>query len=78
MASKRKITRVKPLFGNRRSHSMKATRHKFKPNLQKKRIYIPEEKRWVSVRLTTRELRTIDKIGFLNFCKRNGINVRRL
>ena len=29
MASKRKITRVKPLFGNRRSHSMKATRHKF-------------------------------------------------
>ncbi len=78
MASKRKITQVKPLFGNRRSHSMKATRHKFKPNLQRKRIYIPEEERWVSVRLSTSELRTIDKIGFLEFCKRNDINVRRL
>ncbi len=57
---------------------MKATRHKFKPNLQRKRIYIPEEDRWVRVRLSTQELRTIDKIGFLAFCKRNGINVRRL
>ena len=78
MASRHKITQVKPLFGNRRSHSMKATRHKFKPNLQRKRIYIPEEERWVRVRLSTSELRTIDKIGFLQFCKRNGINVRRL
>ncbi|MEE9393610.1 MAG: 50S ribosomal protein L28 [Planctomycetota bacterium] len=35
----------------------------FKPNLQKKRIFVPELNRWVTVRLTTRALKTIDRDG---------------
>lgn len=35
----------------------------FKPNLQKKRIFVPELNRWVTVRLTTRALKTINTKG---------------
>ena len=35
----------------------------FKPNLQKKRIWVPELNRWVTVRLTARALKTIDRDG---------------
>jgi large subunit ribosomal protein L28 len=35
----------------------------FKPNLQKKRIYVPELKRWVTVRLTAKALKTINRDG---------------
>ena len=52
----KKITSTKPLFGNRRSHALNATKHAFKPNLQT--VTINGKK----YRLTARELRTINKI----------------
>lgn len=39
------------------------TRRRFLPNLMKKRIWIPEEKRFVTLRLCTQALRTLDKLG---------------
>ena len=51
----KKITEKKPLFGNRRSHALNATKHAFKPNLQT--VTINGEK----VKLTARELRTLNK-----------------
>ena len=72
MAGKRKITQVKPQFGNNRSHSMKATRRQFKPNIQSKRIWVPEAGRFVRVQVTAQELKTIDKIGLDEFMKRQG------
>lgn len=72
MASKRKISTVKPQFGNRRSHSLKATRHQFKPNYQSKRLWVPELEKYVRVKVTAGELRTIDKIGLREFLKRQG------
>ncbi len=78
MPSKRKITQRKPQFGNRRSHSMKATRHKFKLNMLNKRIFVPEIGRHVRVQVTARELRTIDKIGLVAFLKRQGITLESL
>ncbi len=53
----KKITDTKPLFGNRRSHALNATKHAFKPNLQT--ITINGKKYKVSAR----ELRTIKKIN---------------
>ncbi len=53
----KKITDTKPLFGNRRSHALNATKHTFKPNLQT--ITINGKKYKVSAR----ELRTINKIN---------------
>jgi len=52
----RKATEKKPLFGNRRSHSLRATRHAQKPNLQKVTLENGEK-----VRITARELRTLKK-----------------
>ncbi|MBE6160437.1 MAG: 50S ribosomal protein L28 [Lactobacillales bacterium] len=52
----RKATEKKPLFGNRRSHSLRATRHAQRPNLQKVTLENGEK-----VRITARELRTLKK-----------------
>jgi large subunit ribosomal protein L28 len=78
MSGKHKITSKKPQFGNHRSFSMRATRRKFLPNLQNKRFYVPEIDAWVSVRVSVAELRTIDKIGMIEFCNRRGIAIKSL
>ncbi|MBE0690476.1 MAG: 50S ribosomal protein L28 [Anaerolineae bacterium] len=78
MPGRKKITGVKPMFGNQRSFSMRATRRKYHPNLQTKKFYVPELDRRVEVRVTAGEIRTIDKIGFLVFLKRRGVKVERL
>ncbi len=57
------ITGKKPLTGNHVSHANNRVKRRQYPNLQKKRIYIPEEKRWVTVRISARALRTINKNG---------------
>lgn len=72
MASKRKITMTKPQFGNNRPFSLKATRRMWKPNLQYKRLYVPELGETVRVRVTAKEIKTIDKIGLNEFLKRQG------
>ena len=54
-----KRTRV----GNNVSHAHNKTKRKFKPNLQKKRYYLPEEDRWVTIKLSTSVMRTINKKG---------------
>ncbi len=78
MASRRSISTVKPQFGNNRSHSLKATRRQFKPNYQNKRLWVPEFERFVRVRLTAKELRTIDKIGLHKFMARQGRSIKEL
>lgn len=78
MASRRKITQTKPMFGQSRSKAFNTVKRKFKPNLQWKRIWVPEVERFVRVRVTTRELKTIDKIGLPEFCRRNGIKFESL
>lgn len=75
MAGRRKVTGVKPLFGNNRSHSMKATRRKWEPNLQRKRFYIASADQWVRLKVTAKEIKTIDKIGIVEFLKRQGRTV---
>ncbi|MCY3906793.1 MAG: 50S ribosomal protein L28 [Anaerolineaceae bacterium] len=78
MASRRSISTVKPQFGNNRSHSLKATRRQFRPNYQNKRLWVPELDRFVRVRLTAKELRTIDKIGLREFMARQGRKIEEL
>ena len=78
MSSKRKITKVKPQFGQSRSKSFNTVKRKFKPNLQNKRIYVPELDRFVRVQITTKELKTIDKIGLREFMKRQGLKLESL
>lgn len=53
----KKITNKKPLFGNRRSHSLRATRHAQKPNLQQVTL-----EDGTKVVVSARELRTMRKV----------------
>lgn len=78
MASKRKITGTKPLFGQSRSKAFNTSKRQFKPNLQNKRIYVPEVDKWVRVKVTAKEIKTIDKIGLVEFLKRQNISLKSL
>lgn len=70
------LTGKKAQFGNNVSFSINKTRRRFDVNLSKKRFYIPEEDRWVTLRISTRALKTINKKGIsavLKEAKQNGI-----
>ena len=58
--------------GNRVSHSKRRTRHSFLPNLHKKRLFSAEKKRFFTLRVSTKALRTIDKLGLDAYCKKVG------
>jgi large subunit ribosomal protein L28 len=60
----------RPISGNHVSHSNHKTRRKFYPNLQKKRFFIPETGKWVTLKVTTRVLRTINKLGIYAYLKK--------
>jgi large subunit ribosomal protein L28 len=57
------ITGKRTIVGNRVSHSNRKTKRTFQPNLQTKRFYLAEEKRWVILKVSTSAMRTINKIG---------------
>ena len=63
MARVCEITGKKAMVGNNVSHSNKRTKRTFQPNLFSKRLYLAEEDRWVSLRVSAAGLRTIDKKG---------------
>lgn len=67
------ITGKKGLVGNQVSHSNRKKLVKQLPNLQKKRFYVPEEDRWVTIRLSNQGLRTLNKRGVLSIVKELGI-----
>jgi len=57
------ITGKKAMFGNNVSFSINKTRRRFDVNLTKQRFYIPEEDRWITLRVSTRALKAINKKG---------------
>jgi large subunit ribosomal protein L28 len=71
MARKCDITGKGTQTGNNVSHSHRKTRRTFKANVHKKRIFLEDEKRWVTMNLSTRALRTIQKIGIKSLLKKN-------
>ena len=63
MARECMITGKKPLVGNHVSHANNKTKRRFLPNLQRRRVWVESQNRYISLRLTTSALRTIDKNG---------------
>ena len=57
------VTGKRPVSGNNVSHANNRTRRRFLPNLHYRRFWVESEKRWVSLRLSSQGLRTIDKKG---------------
>ena len=57
------VTGKKPMFGNNVSHANNKSRRRFNVNLQKKRFWLPDEKRYITLRVSTKGMRIIDKKG---------------
>ena len=69
------ITGKRPRTGNNVSHANNKTKRRFYPNLQKKRFYIPEEDKWITLKVSTSVLRTINRNGItavLKKARQNG------
>lgn len=64
------ITGKRPRVGNNVSHANNKTKRKFYPNLHKKRFYLPEEDRWITLKVSTSALRTINKNGITAVLKK--------
>lgn len=58
------------------SHSNIKTPRWQKVNVQRRRIWVPELNRFVSLKVTTRDIRSIDKVGALEYAKRHGLTLR--
>lgn len=57
------LTGKKPMSGNNVSHSKRRTKRKFYPNLLVKKFYMPEEDRWITLKISAAALRTVNKKG---------------
>ena len=76
MSRKCMLTGKGPMSGNNVSHAHNKTRRVQVPNLQWKRIYVPELDRTIRLRLTTRALRTIDKKGLMAYLRDEGLKLK--
>jgi large subunit ribosomal protein L28 len=75
MSRRCSISGVTHQNGNRVSHANNKTHHKFESNLQSKRLFVAELGKYVRVRVSTRVLRTIDKLGFIGALKKHNLTV---
>jgi large subunit ribosomal protein L28 len=57
------VTGKRPMTGNTVSHANNKTKRRFLPNIQNRRFWVPEENRFVSLKVSTRGIRIIDKLG---------------
>ena len=57
------VTGKRPITGNNVSHANNKTRRRFLPNIQSHRFWVESEKRFVTLKLSTKGMRTIDKRG---------------
>ena len=57
------LTGKRAMVGNNVSHAMNKTKRKFSVNLVKKRFYLPEEDRWITLKVSTSAIKTISKNG---------------
>ncbi|MBU6159059.1 MAG: 50S ribosomal protein L28 [Bacteroidetes bacterium] len=69
MARVCQLTGKVPVTGNRVSHSNIKTKRRFLPNLQTKRFYLAEEDKWVTLKLSTEAIRTVNKRGLYSVVK---------
>jgi large subunit ribosomal protein L28 len=73
--AKSDITGKRKLLAQNVSHSNIKTKRWQNVNIQTRRVFIPEENRFVTLNLTTRDIRTIDKIGITEYAKRHGVSL---
>ncbi len=78
MARKDDLTGQGPRVGNNVSNANNKTKRRFHKNLQKKRFFVPSEDRYVTLKVSAKTLKTINKNGIeavLKKARRNGVKV---
>lgn len=81
MSRRDDITGKKALNGYRSSKANNKTKHRFNLNLQKRRFYVPEQDEWITLRVTAKTLRTINKKGIsavLKDAKKKGTLLKKV
>ncbi len=72
------VTGRRPAFGNNVSHSHRKTRRRWNPNVQRKRFWVPSEGRWITLTVSAKGIKIIDKQGIekvLADMRRRGVKV---
>ena len=72
MARKCQMSQKGPLVGRRVSHSHIRTKHRFLPNLQKKKFWSEKQGRFITLRVATSTMRNIDKMGLDEYARKVG------
>ncbi|RYZ60463.1 MAG: 50S ribosomal protein L28 [Proteobacteria bacterium] len=75
MSRKCELTGKGVQVGHRVSHSNVKTKHRFLPNLQTKRFWSVELAKFVTLKVSTAAIRTIDKLGLDTFARKNGVKL---
>lgn len=57
------VTGKRPMVGHNVSHANNKTKRRFLPNLQKRRLWVPSQNRYITLRISMKGLRIIDKLG---------------
>jgi len=78
MARVCQVTGKKPVSGNRVSHSNIKTKRRFLPNLQNKRFFLSEEDKWITLKVSSEGLRTINKRGLYSVVKELRANGEKI
>jgi large subunit ribosomal protein L28 len=73
--AKSDITGKRKLLAQNVSHSNIKTKRWQNVNIQTRRVWVPELNRYVTLKLTTRDIRTIDKIGIEAYAKKHGVKL---
>jgi large subunit ribosomal protein L28 len=78
MARVCQVTGKRPITGNKVSHSNIKTKRRFLPNLQTKRFFLAEEDKWITLKLSSEAIRTINKNGLYTVVKQlraSGVSI---
>jgi large subunit ribosomal protein L28 len=78
MSRKDELTGKGPVAGHHVSHANNKAKRRFEVNIQKKRFFIPEQDRWVTLKVSTTTLKTINKNGIsavLREAERQGVKI---
>jgi large subunit ribosomal protein L28 len=78
MARVCQITGKVPVSGNSVSHSNIKTKRRFLPNLQTKRFFLAEEDKWITLKVSSEGLRTINKNGLFSVVKQLRANGEKI
>lgn len=63
MARRCQVTGKKPGYGSKISHAHNVTKRRFLPNLKKKKYWVSEENRFVTLTISTHGMKVVDKLG---------------